>query len=141
MNNKSYIVFPLRRIAASIYDLFLLLGVWFLVGSIALGIKYFFTGEVSSLNPNIGMSLVIFSTWFFYSYFWLNGGKTLGMAVWKFEIYSLDNNKIGLKHVSIRFFINLVTFLLAGMPLLLMYVSKKKLSISDHFSRTSYRKI
>ena len=141
MNNKSYIVFPLRRIAASIYDLFLLLGVWFLVGSIALGIKYFFTGEVSSLNPNIGMSLVIFSTWFFYSYFWLHGGKTLGMAVWKFEIYSLDNNKIGLKHVSIRFFINLVTFLLAGMPLLLMYVSKKKLSISDHFSRTSYRKI
>ncbi|OUW88807.1 MAG: RDD family protein [Gammaproteobacteria bacterium TMED226] len=141
MNNKSYIVFPLRRIAASIYDLFLLLGVWFLVGSIALGIKYFFTGEVSSLNPNIGMSLVIFSTWFFYSYFWLNGGKTLGMAVWKFEIYSLDNNKIGLKHVSIRFFINLVTFLLAGIPLLLMYVSKKKLSISDHFSRTSYRKI
>lgn len=141
MNNKSYIVFPLRRIAASIYDLFLLLGVWFLVGSIALGIKYFFTGEVSSLNPNIGMSLVIFSAWFFYSYFWLHGGKTLGMAVWKFEIYSLDNNKIGLKHVSIRFFINLVTFLLAGMPLLLMYVSKKKLSISDHFSRTSYRKI
>ena len=63
------------------------------------------------------------------------------MAVWKFEIYSLDNNKIGLKHVSIRFFINLVTFLLAGIPLLLMYVSKEKLSISDHFSRTSYRKI
>ena len=120
MNNKSYIVFPLRRIAASIYDLFLLLGVWFLVGSIALGIKYFFTGEVSSLNPNIGMSLVIFSTWFFYSYFWLHGGKTLGMAVWKFEIYSLDNNKIGLKHVSIRFFINLATFLLAGIPLLLL---------------------
>lgn len=141
MNDKSYIVFPLKRIASTIYDLFLLLGVWFLVGSIALGIKYFFTGEVSSLNPNIGMSLVIFSTWFFYSYFWLNGGKTLGMAVWKFEIYSLDNNKIGLKHVSIRFFINLVTFLLAGIPLLLMYVSKKKLSISDHFSRTSYRKI
>ena len=141
MNDKSYIVFPLKRIASTIYDLFLLLGVWFLVGSIALGIKYFFTGEVSSLNPNIGMSLVIFSTWFFYSYFWLHGGKTLGMAVWKFEIYSLDNNKIGLKHVSIRFFINLVTFLLAGIPLLLMYVSKKKLSISDHFSRTSYRKI
>ena len=95
MNNKSYIVFPLRRIAASIYDLFLLLGVWFLVGSIALGIKYFFTGEVSSLNPNIGMSLVIFSTWFFYSYFWLHGGKTLGMAVWKFEkLVSLESLKV-----------------------------------------------
>ena len=141
MNNKSYIVFPLRRIAASIYDLFLLLGVWFLVGSIALGIKYSFTGEVSSLNPNIGMSLVIFSTWFFYSYFWLNGGKTLGMAVWKFEIYSLDNNKINLKQISVRFFFNLMTFLLAGLPLIMMYFSKKNLSISDSLSGTSYRKI
>ena len=141
MNNKSYIVFPLRRIAASIYDIFLLLGVWFLVGSIALGIKYFFTGEVSSLNPNIGMSLVIFSTWFFYSYFWLNGGKTLGMAVWKFEIYSFDNNKINLKQISIRFFVNVITFLLAGLPLIMMYFSKKNLSISDSLSGTSYRKI
>tara|TARA_S200000501_G_scaffold330513_1_gene331886 strand:+ start:2108 stop:2533 length:426 start_codon:yes stop_codon:yes gene_type:complete len=141
MNDKSYIVFPLKRIASTIYDLFLLLGVWFLVGSIALGVKYLFVGEVTSLNPNFGMALVIISAWSFYAYFWTHGGKTLGMAVWKFEIYSLDNNKIGLKHVSIRFFINLVTFLLAGIPLLLMYVSKKKLSISDHFSRTSYRKI
>ena len=141
MNDKSYIVFPLKRIASTIYDLFLLLGVWFLVGSIALGVKYLFVGEVTSLNPNFGMALVIISAWSFYAYFWTHGGKTLGMAVWKFEIYRLENNKIGLKHESIRFFINLVTFLLAGIPLLLMYVSKEKLSISDHFSRTSYRKI
>ena len=33
MDDKSYIVFPIRRIAASVYDLFLLLGVWFAVGS------------------------------------------------------------------------------------------------------------
>ena len=45
MNKKSYIVFPLRRIIASIYDFFILLGIWFLVGSIALGVGYLFTGE------------------------------------------------------------------------------------------------
>ena len=33
MNDKSYIVFPLKRIAATIYDLFLLLGVWGIVAS------------------------------------------------------------------------------------------------------------
>ena len=77
MNDKSYIVFPLKRIAATVYDLFLLLGVWFLVGSIALGVKYLFIGEVSSLNPNFGMALVIFSTWIFYGYFWTHGGLSL----------------------------------------------------------------
>ena len=141
MNNKSYIVFPLKRIASTIYDLFLLLGVWFLVGSIALGVKYLFIGEVTSLNPNFGMALVILSTWSFYAYFWIHGGKTLGMAVWKFEIYSLDNNKINLKQISIRFFVNVITFLLAGLPLFMMYFSKKNLSISDSLSGTSYRKI
>ena len=141
MNDKSYIVFPLKRIASTIYDLFLLLGVWFLVGSIALGIKYLFVGEVTSLNSNFGMALVILSTWSFYAYFWTHGGKTLGMAVWKFEIYSLDNNKINLKQISVRFFFNLMTFLLAGLPLIMMYFSKKNLSISDSLSGTSYRKI
>ena len=141
MNNKSYIVFPLKRIASTIYDLFLLLGVWFLVGSIALGVKYLFVGEVTSLNPNFGMALVILSAWSFYGYFWTHGGKTLGMAVWKFEIYSLDNNKINLKQISVRFFFNLMTFLLAGLPLIMMYFSKKNLSISDSLSGTSYRKI
>ena len=141
MTDKSYIVFPLKRIAATIYDLFLLLGVWFLVGSIALGVKYLLVGEVSSLNPNFGMTLVIFSTWIFYGYFWTHGGKTLGMAVWKFEIYSLDNKKINLKKISIRFFINLITFFLGGLPLIFIYFSKRNLSLSDLLSQTSYRKI
>ena len=141
MNDKSYIVFPLKRIVATIYDLFLLLGVWFLVGPIALGVKYLFTGEVTSLNPNFGMALVILSTWAFYVYFWINGGKTLGMAVWKFEIYSLNNKKINLKQASLRFFINLITFFLGGLPLFLIYFSKNNHSLSDLLSKTSYRKI
>ena len=141
MNDKSYNVFPLRRIASTIYDLLLLLGVWFLVGSIALGVKYLFIGEVTSLHPNFGMALVILSTWSFYAYFWTHGGKTLGMAIWKFEIYSIDNKKINLKQVSIRFFINLITFFLGGLPLFFIYFSKNNHSLSDLLSKTSYRKI
>ena len=85
--------------------------------------------------------LVLFSTWIFYGYFWINGGKTLGMAVWNFEIYNIENQPINIKQVSIRYFLNLITFLLAGIPLLYMYFSKNNLSISDYFSKTSYRKI
>ena len=96
MEKNLHKVSPIKRIAATIYDLFLLLGVWFTVGSIALWAN---GGEI--LNPWIGLSLVLFSTWSFYSYFWTHGNKTLGMAVWKIEIYSLDGKKVTLKQTTI----------------------------------------
>ena len=136
MNNKSYIVFPLKRIASTVYDLFLLLGVWFVVGSLAVWMN----GGIVE-NKWVGPILVLSSTWVFYGYFWINGGKTLGMAVWNFEIYSIENQPINIKHVSIRYFLNLITFFLAGIPLFYMYFSKNNLSISDYFSKTSYRRI
>ena len=136
MNDKSYVVFPLKRIAASIYDLFLLLGVWFAVGSFAVWIN----GGIIEVKW-IGPSLVLTSTWIFYGYFWTHGGKTLGMAVWKFEIYSIDENKINFQKVSIRFFSNIITVLLGGIPLVFMYFSKNNLSLSDYLSKTSYKKI
>ena len=136
MNDKSYIVFPIRRIAASVYDLFLLLGVWFAIGSFAVWIN----GGIIQTKW-VGPLLVILSTWIFYGYFWMNGGKTLGMAVWNFEIYSTDGSEITLKKVSIRFFSNIFTILLAGLPLALMYFSKDNLSLGDYLSKTSYKKI
>ena len=136
MNNKSYIVFPLRRIAASVYDLFLLLGVWFAVGSFAVWIN----GGIIQTKW-VGPILVILSTWIFYGYFWMNGGKTLGMAVWNFEIYSTNGGNITLQKVTIRFFCNVLTILLIGIPLVMMYFSKNNLSFSDYVSKTSYKKI
>ena len=136
MNDKSYIVYPIKRIAASVYDLFLLLGVWFAVGSFAVWIN----GGIIQTKW-VGPLLVILSTWIFYGYFWMNGGKTLGMAVWNFEIYSTDCGEITLKKVSIRFFSNIFTILLAGLPLAFIYFSKDNLSLSDYLSKTSYKKI
>jgi len=136
MNDKSYIVYPIKRIAASVYDLFLLLGVWFAVGSFAVWIN----GGIIQTKW-VGPLLVILSTWIFYGYFWMNGGKTLGMAVWNFEIYSTDGGEITLKKVSIRFFSNIFTILLAGLPLALIYFSKDNLSLSDYLSKTSDKKI
>ena len=145
MNDKSYIVFPLRRIAASIYDFFLLIGVWFAVGFISVWINggpFVGVEKISGRGYSetivgfiesdfIGPFLVLISTWIFYGYFWTHGGKTLGMAVWKFEIYSLDRSKITLSKISIRYFTNIITFFLLGIPLIFMYFSKKNLAVSD----------
>ena len=136
MNLKSHTIFPLKRIAATIYDLFLLLGVWFLVGSVGLWLN---NGEV--LNPWLGLFMVFISTWSFYAYFWIHGNKTLGMAVWKIEIYSIDGKNVTIQQVSIRFIVNLLIVFFAGLPLLQIYFSKDGASISDHLSKTNLRYI
>ena len=136
MNIKAHKVLPLKRITASIYDFFLLLGVWFLFGSIALWLN---GGEI--LNPWVGLCIVFVSSWGFFSYFWLNGNKTLGMAVWNIEIYSLDGKKIHIKQVTIRFLVNIFIFTLAGIPLIQIYFSKNGLAINDILSNTGLRKV
>ena len=126
----------LRIVAASTYDSLLLLGVWFLVGSLALGIKFLYTGEVSSLNPVAGMSLVILSTWLYFALFWIYGGKTLGMSSWKLRIISQDGNQITIIQTIIRFLSNIFTISFAGIPLFLRRLNNNR-SLSDLLSKTS----
>ena len=114
-----------------------MLGVWFLVGSLALGVKFVFTGEVSSLNPVVGMSLVILSTWLYFAMFWIYGGKTLGMSSWKLRIVSQDGNQITIIQTIIRFLSNIFTISLAGIPLFLRRINKNNSSLSDFLSKTS----
>ena len=126
----------LRIVAAATYDSLLLLGVWFLVGSLALGIKFLFTGEVSSLNPFAGMSLVILSTWLYFALFWIYGGKTLGMSSWKLRLISQDGNQITIIQTIIRFLSNIFTISFAGIPLFLRRLNNN-ISLSDLLSKTS----
>ena len=127
----------LRIVAATVYDSLLMLGVWFLVGSLALGVKFVLTGEVSSLNPVTGMSLVILSTWLYFAMFWIYGGKTLGMSSWKLRIVSQDGNQITIIQTIIRFLSNIFTISLAGIPLFLRIINKNNRSLSDLLSKTS----
>ena len=127
----------LRIVAATVYDSLLMLGVWFLVGSLALGIKFVFTGEVSSLHPVTGMSIVILSTWLYFALFWIYGGKTLGMSSWKLRIVSQDGNRITLIQSIIRFLSNIITNSLAGIPLFFRRINKNNRSLSDLLSKTS----
>ena len=135
---KTPYVGPFLRIIASVYDFFLLLGVWFLVGSIGLWLN---NGNV--LHPSLGSLLVFFSGWAFYAYFWIKNGQTLGMQVWKFKIVNTDpnNDRITLKQTFLRYSVNCGMLALLGMPLFLIYVDSKKLAVNDILSKTRLEKI
>jgi uncharacterized RDD family membrane protein YckC len=127
----------LRIVAATIYDSLLLLGVWFLVGSLDLGVRYVFTGEISPLGPIAGISLVILSTWLYFAMFWIYGGKTLGMSSWKLRIISQNGKQITIIQTIVRFLSNIFTVLFAGIPLFFRQINKNDKSLSDLLSKTS----
>ena len=135
---KTPYVGPLLRIVASVYDFFLLLGVWFLVGSIALWLN-----GGNTLNPALGMLIVFLSGWAFFAYFWIKNGQTLGMQVWKFRIINTDTSqdKITLKQTFLRYTVNCGILALLGIPLFLIYVNSKKLAVNDILSMTKLEKI
>jgi uncharacterized RDD family membrane protein YckC len=131
MNNNSQFVSPVKRLAATIYDFFLLLGVWFGCGSIALWLN---DGQI--LHPAIGAIIVLVSAWGFYSFFWIKGGRTLGMAAWNIKIRSSTKKSINLIQTTKRFIINIVIVFTLGLPLLQIYFSKDKKALNDKLSGT-----
>ena len=126
------------RIIASVYDFFLLLGVWFLVGSLALWLN---GGEI--LHPVLGSLLVFISGWLFFTFFWIKNDQTLGMQVWKFKIVNSDPNldRITLKQTFLRYSVNCGMLALMGMPLFLIYADSKKLAVNDILSKTRLKKV
>ena len=135
---KTPYVGPFLRIIASVYDFLLLLGVWFLVGSLA-----FWLNNKEVLHPALGSILVLISGWAFYAFFWIKNGQTLGMQVWKFKIVNSDpsHDRITLKQTFLRFAVNCGMLALLGMPLFLIYADSKKLAVNDILSKTKLEKI
>ena len=143
---KAPYVGPFLRIIASVYDFFLMLGVWMLVGSIGLLINnlgFSSIYDVEKFNPFLGVILVIVSGWAFFAFFWMKGGQTLGMRAWGFKIVNTDpvNNYITLGQTLLRYIANLGMLLLLGMPLFLIYADSKKLAVNDIFSKTKLIKL
>ena len=128
---KTPYVGPFLRIIASVYDFFLLLGVWFLVGSLALWLN---GGEI--LNPVLGSLLVFLSGWTFYAFFWMKNGQTLGMQAWKIKLVADDNQAISIKSMLQRLVLGLLFGSIAGLNFFVILFRSDKKSLNDIFSRT-----
>ena len=128
---KTPYVGPLLRIVASVYDFFLLLGVWFLVGSIALWLN-----GGKTLNPALGMLLVFLSGWAFYAYFWIKSGQTLGMQVWKIKLVNPDLQILSWQECFSRLFFALVSISMLGLGFIWMLFDPERLTWHDRASGT-----
>lgn len=98
----------LRRLAAILYDTFLLLAVLI----IATGLALLFThGKAIHHNNPIFTTYLFLVCFFFFAWFWTHGGQTLGMRAWRIRLQLRSGRPIGLWHALLRFLTGLPAWL------------------------------
>src|SRR6056297_866147 len=133
----------LKRLLAIIYDLFLLIAVFFAVG-IPLSILTTFifnAGDAITeehrfylLNQIIILASLFITSLFFYGWFWTHGGQTLGMKTWRIMLISSNAKKISWKQAILRYFAAILSWLVLGMGFLLSLLDDKKRCWHDMLS-------
>ena len=141
-----------RRLAAMIYDCFLVISLCFLVGFINLGLQMRIYGsaqlkQITDSGQSLGgpvfylaLLLTIFS---FFSYFWTRKGQTLGMQAWRLQVLNSNGQLITLKQSFLRFVVAVPSVLLGFAGMLWVLWSNNNKSWQDHASnsQTYYRPV
>lgn len=124
-----------RRLAAMVYDAFLLLALWFLSTVVLVALN---GGEAL---PPLMAQLILLPFIFivsctFYSWFWIHSGQTLGMKTWKIRLVSEQGKAVDLKQSLLRILAALLSISCLGLGYIWLLFDKRRCTWHDHLSRT-----
>lgn len=132
-----------RRMGAILYDLLAIAAVLMLAAGVVLALVVGLTSSgiitlaegadpASLLDGNWLYRLYIFAVIFwFYAWFWVRGGQTIGMRAWRLKVQNVDGACISWRQASIRF----VTAAL-GLSNLGVFFNKNTLAWQDIAAKT-----
>jgi uncharacterized RDD family membrane protein YckC len=133
----------LRRMAALLYDAFLVAAIWMSLGFV---LQMIFGTDTSRLADGrvvvdplyrvLVFAMMVGSAATFYIWFWRRTGQTLGMIAWRIKVLSHNNTQISLKQGLIRFFAAWPAFWIAGAGYLWLYIDKDGDALHEKLSRS-----
>jgi len=125
-----------RRLAAIFYDSLLLIAV--LVVATALVVLPLGLGLGISVNPaNPLYRLYLLSVIVgFFLFFWVRGGQTLGMRVWRIKVIRDDGRPLTLKDATVRFGAAVLSWLPLGLGFFWCWFDPQRLTWHDRLSGT-----
>ncbi len=136
----------LRRLAALLYDMFLVGGIWVTCGFILLmlyGLVGDNTSEIvdgaiqtSPVLSFLQLIMMVSTVTAFYLWFWRRTGQTLGMIAWRIRVINTDNQPVTVRQGLVRFYLAWPAFWLAGLGYLWMYIDKQGDAIHEKLSDT-----
>lgn len=124
----------LRRLGAIIYDTALMgFSIVIVAGILAVGVQ-----TVTGHNiPDIAMALLYLAmAYWFFTFFWVRGGQTLGMRAWKIRVVTSDGQPISRAQATSRFLWAMVSWAALGLGFLAALLPPDKLAWHDRHSGT-----
>ncbi len=133
----------LRRMAALLYDAFLVAAIWMSLGFV---LQMIFGTDTSQLEDGrvvvdplyrvLVFAMMVITAAAFYIWFWQRTGQTLGMIAWRIKVLSLDNSHLSLRQGLIRFFAAWPAFWIGGLGYLWMYIDENGDALHEKISRS-----
>ena len=130
-----------RRLAAIIYDTFLVLPLIMASVAIAMGVRTFIVGsppegEVVQMNAYLVQLIAVVTVILFYCWFWVNNGQTLGMQAWRIKLVTFAGDPPGARDSLLRCLGALLSLGCVGLGYLWCLVDRHGRYWHDYLSRT-----
>ena len=128
------------RLAAAIYDLFPLIGLWMLTAALALLVAQ---GSIDPAHPTLawrfGLRIALLAvTGAYFAISWSRGGQTIGMRAWRLRIVDADGNALGWPRAIVRFAAACVSLLALGVGFFWCLVDRRKRGWHDLAARSVF---
>ncbi len=133
----------MRRMAALLYDGFLVAAIWMLLG---FAVQLLVGPDTNQLVDGVVQTDPVLDTIIFimmlasgsgfYIWFWIKSGQTLGMIAWRIKLEALDGGLISVQQGLIRYLCAWPAFFLIGLGYLWIYIDKNGDAIHDRISRS-----
>lgn len=123
----------LRRLAAVGYDTLILVGLWLLADLLFVLVA---DGLGEPVWPRWLLQACLWLVAYgFFAWFWLHGGQTLGMRVWRLKLVAVDG-PVTPRITFLRFSAATLSWVLFGAGFFWMLLDRDRRSWHDHASRT-----
>ena len=125
-----------RRLFAIFYDCFLITAILF----ITTGITILLNGGKAVEQDDALYPVLVFSLaamiYVYFTWFWVNGGQTLGMKTWKIRLVTLDGSRLSWTSASIRFVTAIISWCCCGLGYLWSLFDRDRRCWHDIASRS-----
>lgn len=132
-----------RRLAALLYDGFLVVAIWMLLGFLLQLIVGTDTNRLENgvvqTDPVLDAVLfvvMLLSATAFYLWFWCQSGQTLGMLAWRLRVQDYQGNLLTPRHALLRLLLAWPSFFLFGLGFLWVLVDRDNNAVHDILSKT-----
>ena len=128
----------LLRLAVIVYDLLLLLAVFFPATLLALP---FNSGQAFTSDQYFYPLYLLTISFFFYGWFWTHGGQTLGLRSWKIKLCRFDGTAVSWRLATLRFAAVCLSWACLGLGFFWCLWDKNHLCWHDYLSNTALYKL